>query len=82
MVPGGHDIDARIEDFVGRIDSDAGPAGRIFAIGHDHVDVVRLAQFGEELPHSVPAWFPNDVADKKKLHTKRLTGNSPLASLG
>ena len=82
MIAGSHDIDARLEDFSRCIDSDAGSARRIFPVGDDHVDLVGEAQFGEKLPHSVPARLPNDVADKKKLHTKRLMGNVPLASSG
>jgi hypothetical protein len=74
MVPGGHDIDACVKNFSRRIDRDARPAGRIFPIGNDHVDLMRLAQFWQELPHREPARLPDDVADKEKLHGKEING--------
>jgi hypothetical protein len=77
MIAGGHDIDAGGEDFIGSIDGNAGPARRIFTVGDHHVDVVRLTQFWEKLPHSVPARLPHDVADKKKLHGQKVNGECP-----
>ena len=53
--PGGHDIDARVKNLICSVDRDARPARRIFPIGDDHVDAVRLAQLWQELPHRVRA---------------------------
>ncbi len=43
VVASGDDIDARVEKFVGSIDSDAGAAGGVFSVGDDDIDIEALA---------------------------------------
>src|SRR5580658_851100 len=68
MVAGGDDAHAGVQDFQRSIDSDAGAAGGVFAVGDDHVQLMGLAQTRQQPAQGVPPRFANNVADKKKIH--------------
>ena len=73
MITGGDDVDAGGQDFARRFDGDAGPAGGVFAIGDDDVNMKRLAQAGQQFAQSVPSGFADNIADKKKIHKPEFT---------
>ena len=72
MVAGGDDIDSGLRDFRSSIDSNAGAACGVFAIGYDHVDAKPFSKRPKIFPQNAPARFSDDVADEEKLHRVRL----------
>ena len=79
MIAAGDDVHARIEEFVGGIDGDAGAAGGVFAVGDDEVEAKALSQLWKKLPERVPPGFANNITDKKQIHTAESIRQRPAS---
>jgi len=68
MVAAGDHINSRSEDFLGGSRCYAGTARSIFAVSHDQIQGLLLAQFGNQFAYDTPARLANDVPDEEQFH--------------
>jgi hypothetical protein len=68
MVPGGDNVHAGGKEFGGGLGREAGPAGRVLAVGNNAVQAVLFAQGREERLNSPATGPAHDVADEEQFH--------------
>ena len=67
MVARREHVGAKIEEFVGKLRRDSEAAGRVLAVDHHEVDLVRGNHMPDVLPHNPPPRAAEDVTDEKNV---------------
>ena len=68
MVAGGDHIDADAIEFIADFRRDTEPAGRVFTIHDDEIEVIAFAQHGNMLDHGLAPGPPDHIAAYQNSH--------------
>ena len=68
LTAGGHDIDAMVPEGFTNLLGNAVPAGGVFHVGNDQVDLVPGDQPRDALACEGATWLAEDITDKEQLH--------------
>ena len=73
MIAGRHHIHSCFKHLARGCRRDARAAGHVLPVGDDEVDLERLAEARQKIPHRLAPRFPDDVANEKQLHGPHVT---------
>ena len=66
VIPGGHDVDAGVEDLFAEFARDAKAGGRVLRVGDDKIELVVVPECGHTATHKVASWASDDIADEEQ----------------
>jgi len=75
-------VGAELQQLARRLLCDAYPAGRIFAVDHDEVGLVLVAQAGEQRGQRPPPEASHHIAYEEELHGGRFCQGDPNGAAG
>lgn len=79
MVTAGDHVNTGSKDFLSRSRRDARTARGVFAVSHNQVHRMLLAQTRNQLPDSTAAGLADDVTNEEQFHTPTLMGRATRA---